>query len=225
VHNLVHSRYLVPARLTLSRLIDKILGGIENPNIMVSELSKRGERSLRQFFDDLVWRHFFADVRLDEPSVAQYVSDLLADFANTDSLYRIRNVLGERLEDVGEMLIESNPLLEGRSFDRERAVRKHVGDFTLFMTGLFPESVAKTRQTKRPRLDAFVDFVQAGKESYAIVSSFDQFEYRDEAPLFRRLSENFELCIVGLNLVKQDLEEFQREYYYRLRQTLGESPQ
>src|SRR2546430_10422297 len=45
-------------------------------------------------------------------------------------------------------------MLEAPSFDRERAVRKPVGDYTLFMTGLFPESVAKSRPTKRPRLDA-----------------------------------------------------------------------
>jgi hypothetical protein len=191
---------------------------------MVSELSTGGQRSLRQFLADLVWRHFFTDLRLEEVSVAQYVSNLLADFASIDNLYRIRNALGERLEDVGEMLIDSNPLLEAHSFDRERAVRKHVGDFILFMSGLFPEGVARVRQSRRPRLDAFVDFVQAGKESYAIVSSFDQFEYRAEAPLFRRLSENFELCVLGLNLVKQDLERFQREYYQRLKRSLGESP-
>lgn len=141
-------------------------------------------------------------------------------FAHTNNLYQIRNAYGKRLDDVGEMLVESNPLLEASSFDRERAVRKHVGDYTLFLTGLFPESVAKSNQAKRPRLDAYIDFVQAGKESYAIVSSFDQFEYREEAPLFRRLSENFKLCVAGLNLVKQDLEEFQRDYYRRLRETI-----
>lgn len=189
---------------------------------MFLELSKRGRRSLREFFEGLVWRHFFEDIRLEEPRVAQYVTDVLTDFVHIDNLYRIRNVLGKRLEDVGEMLIESNPLLGASSFDRERVVRKHVGDYTLFMTGLFPESVAKARHSRRPRLDAFIDYVKAGKESYAIVSSFDQFEYRDEAPTFRRLSENFELCVVGLNFVKQDLEIFQRDYYRRLRQTLDE---
>jgi hypothetical protein len=66
--------------------------------------------------------------------------------------------------------------------------------------------------------------VQAGKESYAIVSSFEQFEYRDEVPLFRRLSENFELCVVGLNLVKQDMESLQAEYYERWKGTLDETP-
>jgi hypothetical protein len=187
---------------------------------MFSELSSRGEHSLRQFFENLVWRHFTEDVRLEEPSITQYVSDLLSSFAHIKSLYQIRNAYGKQLDDVGEMLVESNPMLEATSFDRERAVRKHVGDYTLFMTGLFPESVAKSNQAKRRRLDAYIDFVQAGKESYAIVSSFDQFEYRGEAPLFRRLSENFELCVVGLNLVKQDLEDFQRDYYRRLRDTI-----
>lgn len=189
---------------------------------MPSDLSTGGHRSLRKFFEGLVWRHFFEDLRLEEPSIAHYVSHLLADFAHVDSLYRIRNALGRRLEDVGEMLLESHPLLEASSFDRERAVRKHVGDYTLFMTGLFPESVAKARRARSPRLDAFVDYVAAGKESYAIVSSFDQFEYKDEAPLFRRLSHNFELCVFGLNLVKQDLQQYQRDYYQRLQQTLNE---
>lgn len=191
---------------------------------MRPELSTGDTRSLRNFLGELVWRHFFEDVRLEEPQVATYVATVLADFARTENLYRIRNTQGERLEDVGEMLIESNPLLEAASFDRERKVRKHVGDYTLFMMGLFPENVARIQQRLRPRLDAFVDFVQAGKESYAIVSSFNQFEYRDEAPLFRRLSENFELCVVGLNLVKQDLEEFQRESYERFKQAVDDLP-
>src|SRR5215469_11453570 len=140
---------------------------------MRPELSAGGERSLRNFLGELVWRHFFEDVRLEEPQVTAYIASLLADFARTENLYRIRNAQGRRLEEVGEMLIESNPLLEATSFDREREVRRHVGDYTLFMTGLFPESVAKGRRTRR---DAFIDFVQAGKESYAIVSSFSQFE-------------------------------------------------
>lgn len=191
---------------------------------MRPELSTGGMRSLRNFLGELVWRHFSEDVRLEQPQVAAYVAALLADFARTENLHRIRNAQGKRLEDVGEMLIESNPMLEAASFDREREVRKHVGDYTLFMTGLFPENVARTQQRRGPRLEAFVDFVQAGKESYAVVSSFNQFEYKQEAPLFRRLSENFELCVVGLNLVKQDLEQFQRESYERIKQIVDDLP-
>lgn len=117
------------------------------------------------------------------------------------------------------MLIESHPLLRGRSFDREREVRKHIGDYTLFLTGLFPEYVAPLPR-RGLRLDAFIDYMKVGKESYGIVSSFDVFEYRDEAPLFRQLSEQFEVCVYGLNLVKRDLESYQQAYYQRLKTAL-----
>ncbi|MFQ5663998.1 MAG: hypothetical protein ACE5HL_09215 [Terriglobia bacterium] len=176
---------------------------------------------LRRLFAELVERHFFDDVRVQDPRVASYVSALLTDFTHVDSLYRIRSLRGQPLDDLGEMLLESDPLGPEGSFDRERAVRKQIGDYTLFMTGMFPESVAVRRRRRAfPRLDALLDYVQAGKESYAIVSSFNQFEYRGEAPLFRQLSESFELCVFGLNLVKQDLERFQADYYRRLRATL-----
>jgi len=54
-----------------------------------------------------------------------------------------------------------------------------------------------------------VDFIKAGKESYFIVSKFDQFEYARLAPLFGKLSHEFESCVYSLNLVKGDLDEMQ----------------
>lgn len=173
------------------------------------------DHPLRRLFSELVQRHF-----QDDAGIAEYVSGILLDFVHVDNLYRIRNARGKRLEEVGEMLIESNPLLEARSFDRERAVRKHIGDYTLFLAGLFPEYVASLPR-RGLRLDSMVDYIKAGKESYRIVSYFDQFEYRNEAPLFRRLAESFELRVYGLNLVQRDLEREQRERYRHWKEQLN----
>jgi hypothetical protein len=178
--------------------------------------------ALRDLFGELVWRHFFTDAGLNEPQIASYVSDLLVEFIDIEKVYRLRDTSGRRLNDVGEMLIESNPLLDATSFDRERAVRKHVGDYTLFMTGLFPENVAQVRTSRRLRPQALVDFIEAGKESYAIVACFDQGEYRDEVPLFRMLSEQFELCMFGLNMVRRDLETTQQDQYRRFTAALND---
>lgn len=174
---------------------------------------------LRRLFAQLVDRRLYGDAQVRDAQIADYVSALLVNFTHVKNLYRIQNAKGKRLEDVGEMLLESNPLFEARSFDREREVRKHIGDYTLFLAGLFPEYVASLPR-RGLRLDAFVDYVKAGKESYRVVSCFDQFEYFREAPLFRRLSEAFELCVFGLHLVKQDLEQSQKDYYQRLRSTI-----
>jgi hypothetical protein len=119
------------------------------------------------------------------------------------------------------MLVEANPLLDAPSFEREREVRKHVGDFTLFFTGLFPEAVASLPRVRRLSLDTLVNYIAVGKESYAVVAAFNLFEYRDEAPLFRRLSDRFEQCVFGLNLVKREIEALQGGPYRQLRAGLG----
>src|SRR5213082_397781 len=118
------------------------------------------------------------------------------------------------------MLIESNPLLGAASFGREREVRKHVGDYTLFFTGLFPEHLKRPRRSVA--LDYFIDYVKAGKESYEVVSKFDQFEYRRVAPLFRRLSDNFELCVYGLSRLRDQLRKLEDRYYQQVERTLIE---
>ena len=51
------------------------------------------------------------------------------------------------------------------------------------------------------------ELIQAGKESYFIVSQFNMFEYEKEAPLFARLSDGFERCILGLSLVREELRK------------------
>ena len=176
---------------------------------------------LRRLFEGLVRRHFFYGAQLPDPHITAYVSNVLTDFTHVDSLYLIRNARGRRLQDVAEMLIESNPLLDGTSFDREREVRKHIGDFTLFLAGLFPEAVASLPRLRPLSLDTFVDYIAAGKESYGIVAAFNLFEYQDEAPLFRRLADQFEQCVFGLNLVKRELEELQGALYQHIRTDAG----
>jgi hypothetical protein len=179
------------------------------------------DHPLRRLFRDLVWRRFVADRTVADPEIADYVARLLTDFVHIDRVFRLRNARGRRLEEVGEMLLQSNPLLDGRSFDAERELRKHIGDFTLFFTGLFPEWLDSVVRRRRIGIDAFVDYVKAGKESYAIVSEFNEFEYTDEAPLFRRLSEHFELCVFGLNQVKDDLQRLHGDAYRLIRDELG----
>lgn len=164
---------------------------------------------LEKLFLELVGRHYATEIGIRDPEVVGYVAHLLTEFCDVEQLYKIRNAAGEPLTDVGEMLLQSNPVFgPAASFDRERQVRKHIGDYTLFFTGMFPESI-NAIGFGRHRLDNFVDWMKAGKESYYIVSKFDSFEYTKVAPLFGRLASHFEHCVYGLNCVKNELQEMQ----------------
>jgi hypothetical protein len=167
------------------------------------------DHPLQKLFTELVARHYAHEIGIRDEQVVGYVAHLLTEFCDAEQLFRIRNLNGKALTDVGEMLLESDPVFgPAPSFDRERQVRKHIGDYTLFFSGMFPESINSVR-LRRNRLEGFVDWMKAGKESYYIVSKFDSFEYTKVAPLFERLSDHFEQCVYGLNCVKNDLQEMQ----------------
>jgi hypothetical protein len=105
------------------------------------------------------------------------------------------------------MLAEGDLLHRADSLERERTVHKHIGDYTLFMAGVFPEFVRRLRTSKiLISADAFLDYMQVGKRSYRIVSEFPSDFPGGPSPLFRKLSENFELCVYGLGYVRADLD-------------------
>ncbi|HSM85473.1 MAG TPA: hypothetical protein VLT16_04955 [Candidatus Limnocylindrales bacterium] len=174
---------------------------------------------LQQFFTELV-EHNYEEIGVRSAEVHAYVANLLTEFCEAENLYKIRNADGRPLHDVGEMLLESDPIYgPAPSFDRERQVRKHIGDYSLFFTGMFPESLNRYR-LRRSRLEGFIDFVRAGKESYYVVSKFEFFEYAKVAPLFRRMAEEFEQMVYGLNQVKNEIQEMQHPLASQTRQLL-----
>src|SRR5215831_1446132 len=185
-----------------------------NGDTMVSE-----SNPLHQFFTAVV-EHNYDEVGVRSAEVQSYVATLLSEFCETDNLYKIKNADGRTLCDVGEMLLESDPVYgPAPSFDRERQVRKHIGDYALFFSGMFPESLNGAR-LRRSRMESLIDFVRAGKESYYIVSKFEHFEYAKVAPLFRRMSQEFEQLVYVLNQVKNELEEMQHPLIRRANEFL-----
>jgi hypothetical protein len=175
---------------------------------------------LQQLFVELVGRHYAEEIGIRDPQLVSYVANLLTEFCDVEQLFKIRSAAGKQLSDVGEMLVESNPVYgPAPSFDRERQVRKHIGDYTLFFAGMFPESINHFRLRKN-RLENFVDWVKAGKESYYVVSKFEHFEYAKVAPLFANLANHFEECVYGLNQVKNDLQEMQHPIVSRTKELL-----
>lgn len=166
---------------------------------------------LRKLFHALVERKFNLALAPTDPRMIQYLSNLLTDFVHMDNIYRLRDVRGRQLKQVAEMLVEGDVLLNAPSFVREREVHRHIGDFTLFWTGVFPEALRSMRGSTRK--DHIVDYVAQGKKSYYIASTFNYGEYAETARVLRELSELFEFCVYGLSLVRQEWERMGEASY------------
>ncbi len=102
--------------------------------------------TLYQFFRHQV-RHGFLAHGLAEPTVVDYISDILSRFAETRALYALQDSGGQPLEYIVDMLEEwlRAQGSEGgaASPSRERFVMRHLGEYTLFMSGLFRERLKK----------------------------------------------------------------------------------
>jgi hypothetical protein len=160
---------------------------------------------LEPFFQQMVRNSYEGKLGLHDPDVAAYVARLLCEFSESDKLYKVRDEVGRPIEELTEMMIAADPVNgTASSFDAERAIRKHIGDYALFVAGMYPEATASQRRQRRHH-PSLGELIQAGKESYFIVSQFNLFEYEQEAPLFARLSDSFERCILGLTLVRDEL--------------------
>ncbi len=158
---------------------------------------------LRRHFAAAIEHAFCTEVGLCDPELTNYLADLLVNFTHIDTLNAIRNVQDRELEQIASVLIAASDEKPDSPAERERAVYQHIGDYTLFWAGLYPEHL---RKASRKRSDVLLDYVVQGKQSYHIVSSL--VGKRDAYPpeLFLHLSEDFESCIYGLGLVRRGWE-------------------
>lgn len=142
--------------------------------------------SLKRFFGRTI-RWTFGDLKIRDEAAADYLADLLTRFARTDALYPL-GPPGRRLETVAECLLEIQRTWEYESphFDpgQERELRRHIGDYTLFMTGLFRERVEGMSVTGY--------YIREGRRAYRFVSEHDRAGARPYAGLFRALADRFE---------------------------------
>jgi hypothetical protein len=159
---------------------------------------------LRRLFGALVERTFLQTLGVHEPGVTDYLADVLTDFAHFKQVYKVKDLQGRPLTEVADMLLEADVRLNATSFNREREVHKHIGDFTLFWAGVYPESLGQMQA--QARKDHLLDYVKQGKNSYAIAASFDYGDYRPQAPVLKKLSEEFELCLYGLHIVRKEMD-------------------
>jgi hypothetical protein len=154
----------------------------------------------RRFFTGLTEYAFEARLGVADPQLVDYIAELLVRFVRSDELYAVRSVRGQRLVAVSDMLAEA----QQREGPARQKVHRHIGDFTLFWTGVYPEVVNHLRRGSK---DALIDYQQQGKRAYWIASTIPV-EMEVPAPdVLKRLSEQFELCVYGLGEVRRQWEQ------------------
>ena len=137
---------------------------------------------------------------LTDEDVEVYVTSMMVEFLHRDSVFSIKDKEGRPVQSIAEMLMEGDVRLNADSFSREREVHRHIGDFLLFWSGMFPEFLREMRL--RDARDLLLDVNEQAKESYFIASTFSHAPFTAEAKTFKKLSADFEAYQTGLMMVR-----------------------
>jgi len=158
----------------------------------------------------------FPEARARDARLQGYLSEeLLARFLHVDQLYRLRDARGRPLADVAEMLIEGEATGVSPEL-RVLTVQRHIGDYTLFVTGLFPESLERIRRDWRGKDSVMVElgdllvpfrdpgdyYEEAGRRAYGRAAEIGREAGLGEAEVFARLSEFFRAYVGIMNLIR-----------------------
>ena len=140
-----------------------------------------------------------------DEETASYIANLLTEFVRTEDMYRVRDDQGQRLEYLAELMRVTD---EATDADIRRDHYKHLGDLTLFMLGLLPERLSRPR-----RIDSVGYYAEQGRRSYNIVADLEW--SRSDAAVYRKLSDQFEQYVLGLNWVKLYINDPFFQYMFR----------
>ena len=156
---------------------------------------------INRYFAGITEYVFQSHLGMVDPPLVDYISDLLLRFVRSEAVHKVRSVTGKQLTEVADMMIEA----QARIGTAQRAVHRHIGDFTLFWAGVYPEALRKLRSPTKK--DHFIDYCEHGKRAYLLASLMEA-EQENEAPspILERLSQRFEMCAYGLREVRAEWE-------------------
>jgi hypothetical protein len=157
---------------------------------------------LKQLFRTLTERGL---VRADlhDKDLLLYLADLLVDFTFVENYYRTTDG-GRRLEYLVDMLQHATET----AMPVKKTCYKHIGDYSLFTLGMFPESLDRPRRGMSASY-----YADAGRIGYRTAGELESNWFN--TAVFRKLAFQFERCVVSLNWVREYANDPFYQYMFR----------
>ena len=154
--------------------------------------------SIRFYFYILV-RSVFRRSGILDRSVADYVAEVLAEFARAE---RARCVVPGQADPM-EYFFEMLSALEKADERARFFIRAHIGNFSLFLSGVFPDRIRFRAEVRGAPDLKYYDAL--GRTQYGVASDHRLAQRYELATIFNTLSERFETTRLALNDIAERL--------------------
>jgi hypothetical protein len=146
-----------------------------------------------RFYFYIVTRQVLRRSGLDDRAVTDYVAEMLAEFSRTDRVHGPAPGAGQPFDYLVDMLAALQTADDHTTF----LIRAHVGNSSLFMTGVFPDRIRfRTERRGAPSLRYYEEL---GRTSFRVASDHRLARKYAVADIFATLAERFETTRRALN--------------------------
>ena len=151
-----------------------------------------------QFYFYVLARHVFQQAGISDRKLCDYIGSLLETFSRT-SLLRTPHANGEAVQQyISDMLIALQRVTSEQAF----LLRAHVGNYSLFISGIFHENTHRRSLRGGPDVRFYEEI---GRTNYQMVSGHATARRCELNDVFRVLADRFRDVRVALNQLSDQL--------------------
>lgn len=173
---------------------------LDDPRLPAALLdSGRGAHASLPLFAYVVVRHALRQVHEEDRGISDYVASIVVHFALRDNAHRIGGADDEVYDTVAGLLAD----VDRGDATRRFLVRAHLGNYALWLGGLFPDHVTERRWRRGgPDLEYYDEMGQRG---FALAAEHQLARQYGMDSLFEAASERFPRIRAALNRVSDRL--------------------
>jgi hypothetical protein len=172
---------------------------LDSPKLIEAVLEGAAPLSISpQLYFYVLLRRVLKDTGLDDRQVSDYVASLLATFSDRARMRSPADGSTSPIQYVSDMLIALRTASPTQSF----LIRAHVGNYSLFVTGIFHESVQSRSQRGAPDLGFYEE---VGRASYKAAAGHQVARSAALSEVYERLAEDFHDVRVALNRLSDSI--------------------
>ncbi len=192
-------RTLAPSRADRVSLVDLLSDSetrdsvLDHPLLVETILSNAGHlRISSQFYFYVLARHVLQQAGIGDRKLSDYIGSLLETFSRANHLPAADADHPGAQQYISDMLIALSRATPEQTF----LLRAHVGNYSLFITGIFHENTQRRSLRGAPDIDFYE---QVGRTNYQLVASHETARRCELTDVFTGLANRFHDVRLALN--------------------------
>ncbi len=179
---------------------------LDNPQLVDSILSNAGHLAISsQFYFYVLARHVLRQAGINDRKLCDYVASLLETFSRISGMQAPHMADERGRQYISDMLIALTRATPEQAF----LLRAHVGNYSLFISGIFHENTQRRSLRGGPDLKFYE---QIGRTNYGVVASHATARRCELNDVYEELAERFREVRLALNQMSDRLLNLDDDY-------------